>query len=74
MHNLFGDRYLRLFAGDLQRREKRSISNDKDQNPEAKADDPSDPINTDLVEGHEKSLAKSDELQIENESKKKNDN
>lgn len=39
MHNLFGDRFLRLFAGDLQRRQKRSIKNVKDQNPEAIAGD-----------------------------------
>lgn len=57
MHNLFGDRFLRLFAGDLQRRLNRSITNVKDQNPEAVAKVTAEPIDPASEEGQEKNIA-----------------
>ena len=57
MHSLFGDRFMRLFGGNLQRRLKRTISNDQDQNPEAKAEGVGEPVDPAYEEGHEKILA-----------------
>lgn len=57
MHNLFGDRFLRLFAGDLQHRKRPIISNVKYQIPEAKAEDAVELVDPASEEGHEKNLA-----------------
>lgn len=73
MHNLFGDRFLRLFAGDLQRRPKGTKSNVKDQNPEVKAEDGAEPVAPAFEEGDEKNLVEGNQLPNEAEQNKKND-
>jgi hypothetical protein len=73
MHNLFGDRFLRLFAGDLQRRLKQTKSNVKDQNPEVKAEDGAEPVAPAVEEGDEKNLVEGNQLPNEEEQNKKND-
>jgi len=71
MHNLFGYRFLRLFAGDLQRRQKRTIFNFEDQTPEAKAQDGADQVDPGSEEGHEKNLADGNQLPDEQDQNKK---
>ena len=73
MHSLFGDRFLRLFAGDLQSRLKGTKSNLKDQNPEAKAEGAAEPVDPASEEGHEKNLAEGNDLPDEEDQNKKNE-
>jgi hypothetical protein len=68
MHNLFGDRFLRLFAGDLQLRLKRTIPNVIDQNPEAITAEPVDPASE---ERHEKNFTEGNQLLNEKEQNEK---
>ena len=72
MHSLFGDRFLRLFAGDLQRRMKQSTSTIKDQNPEAKAEVAAESGDPDSGDGHEKDSTEGNDLPYEEEQNKKN--
>lgn len=71
MHNLFGDRFLRLFAGDLQRRQKRTKFNFEDQTPEVKAEYAADLVPPGSEEGHEKNLADGNQLPDEQGQNKK---
>lgn len=56
MHNLFGDRFLKLFAGDLQRRLNRTSSDLIDQNPDPILESTDKPIEIAGEEGHEENL------------------
>lgn len=71
MHNLFGYRFLRLFAGDLQRRQKRTKFNFEDQTRETKAQDAADLVAPGSEEGHEKNLADGNQLPDEQDQNEK---
>lgn len=73
MHNLFGDRFLRLFAGDLQHRPIRTPSNDKGQAPDALAKGADEPISSASDEGLEKKLAEGNDLPNNEEQSGKDD-
>jgi hypothetical protein len=70
MLNLFGDRFLILFAGNLQRRLKRPIPYVKDQNPEAITERSVEPTSDEV---HEENLREGIHYQNVDEQNMKND-
>ncbi|MRS05568.1 hypothetical protein EG832_20490 [bacterium] len=73
MNNFFGDRFLRLFAGDLKHRQKRTLPNIKDQNSESITEGAAELVTPASEEGQDKNLPDRNHLLNEEEQSKKND-